>query len=55
MARVRLAPGHMNAMRRAERASRIERPRLEQADRLFLGRPRLIRLDAAYWGLKLIA
>jgi transposase len=31
------------------------RPLLELAVRLFAVRPRVIRLDAAYWGLKLIA
>jgi hypothetical protein len=31
------------------------RPLLEQAARLFALRPRVIRLDAGYWGLKLIA
>ncbi len=31
------------------------RPLLELAARLFAVRPQVIRLDAAYWGLKLIA
>jgi len=31
------------------------RPLLELAVRLFAVRPRVIRLDAAYWGLNLIA
>ena len=33
----------------------VARPLLELAVRLFALRPRVVRLDAGYWGLKLIA